>query len=199
MKMLLRIMALLLVLETCILIYIKANPKVETIVQREINEVEVEVPIYKEVEKIVEVEVEKIVEVEKVVEVEVEPQYKYNVTSAEREMLARLVYREANIESLECQKAVVSVVINRWQNGYWGNTLEDVVYAQNQFTPANLIWKTTPNEKNYQAVDEVLKNGVTLPAYVLYFRADYHFDWSGYKPYTQIDQTYFGYFKKDKK
>ena len=69
----------------------------------------------KELEKdIVEKEKEVIVEVEK------EPTYTHNITHAEREMLARLVYREANIESLECQMAVVSVVINRWQDGRWG-------------------------------------------------------------------------------
>jgi hypothetical protein len=181
-----------------VLVYVQDNPKVETVIKKEVNEIEVEVPVYKEVEKIVEVEVEKIVEVEKVIEVEVEPQYTYNITSAEREMLARLVYREANVESLECQKAVVSVVINRLHSGYWGDTLKKVIYAPNQFSPANLIKETTPTEKNYQAVDEVLKNGVTLPPYVLYFRANYHFDWSGYKPYAQIDKTFFGYMEKDK-
>lgn len=140
------------------------------------------------------------VEVEKEVIVEVvkEPTYAHNITSAEREMLARLVYREANIESLECQMAVVSVVINRWKDGRWGDTLEDVIYSPYQFTPANLIYKTTPTELNYTAVDLVLKNGCTLPPYCMYFRADYHFDWDGYKPYTQIDCTCFGYFVTDK-
>ena len=135
---------------------------------------------------------------EVIIEVEKEPTYAYNITSEEREMLARLVYREANVENLECQKAVVSVIINRWQNGYWGDTLEDVVYAKNQFTPADLLYKTTPNERNYEAVDWVLKNGTTLPEYVLYFRANYHFNWQGYKPYTQISTTFFGYLEKDK-
>ena len=142
--------------------------------------------------------IEKEVVIEKEVLVEVEPTYAYKITSKEREMLARLVYREANVESLECQKAVVSVVINRWQNGYWGNTLDDVVYSENQFSPAHLIPQTTPTEINYEAVDYVLKNGCTIPNYVLYFRADYHFKWSGYVPYQQIDNTYFGYQSKDK-
>lgn len=123
----------------------------------------------------------------------------YNITSAEREMLARLVYLEANTESLECQKAIVSVVINRWQSGYWGDTLEDVVYYPNQFSPARLIDQTTPTNTNYQAVDYVLKNGTTVENFVLYFRASYHFDWSGYEPYCKIDNTCFGYFIKDKK
>ena len=96
--------------------------------------------------------------IEKEVFVEIEPTYVYSISSEEREMLARLVYLEANIESLECQKAVVSVVINRWQNGYWGDTLKDVVYAPNQFSPAYLIPNTTPTNTNYEAVDYVLKN-----------------------------------------
>lgn len=147
--------------------------------------------IVEEVEIIKEVEVIKEVPVE--VKVEVEPTYVYNITSEEREMLARLVYLESNIESLECQKAIASVVINRWQSGYWGDTLEDVIYAKGQFTPAHKIHRTTPNETNYAAVDAVLKDGCTLPEYVRYFRANFHFTWAGYKPYTVIDQTYFGY------
>lgn len=146
------------------------------------------------VEVIKEIEVEK----EVIIEVEKEPTYKYNVTSVEREMLARLVYLEGNIESIECQAAIISVVINRWQNGKWGNTLRDVIYYQNQFTPSDLIYKTTPTEINYKAVDFVLQNGCTIPPYCMYFRADYHFDWKGYKPYTKIDTTYFGYFEVDK-
>ena len=153
------------------------------------------------VEVIKEVEIETIVEVEKEVVVEVikEPTYAYNITSKEREMLARLVYLEANTESLECQMAIVSVTINRWQDGRWGNTLEDVVYSPYQFTPANLIYKTTPTELNYTAVDLVLQNGCILPTYCMYFRTDYHFDWEGYKPYAQIDLTCFGYFEGDVK
>ena len=146
--------------------------------------------------EIKEVEIEK----EVIVEVVKEPTYAYNITSAEREMLARLVYREANIESLECQMAVVSVVINRWQDGRWGDTLEEVIYAPYQFSPSGLIYKTTPNETNYQAVDYVLKNGSTLPKYCLYFRANYGFSntWVGYTEYVQISTTYFGYFDADK-
>lgn len=150
--------------------------------------------------EIKEVEKEVIIEVEKeiVVEVVKEPTYAYNITSAEREMLARLVYLEANTESLECQMAIVSVVINRLIDGRWGDTLEEVVYFPYQFTPSNLICKTTPMELNYTAVDLVIQNGCILPPHCMYFRADHHFDWEGYKPYTQIDTTCFGYFVADK-
>jgi hypothetical protein len=144
------------------------------------------------------IEIVKEVEKEVIIEIEKQPTYAYNITSTEREMLARLVYREANIENLECQMAVVSVVINRWQDGKWGSTLEEVIYSPYQFTPANLLYKTTPTELNYTAVDSVLQNGCTLPPYVMFFRANYHFDWDGYKPYTQIDCTCFGYLEVDK-
>ena len=88
-----------------------------------------------QLQKIETVEVIKEVEVvkEKIVKVEKEPTYKYNVSSVEREMLARLVYLEANTESLECQRSVASVVINRWLDGRWGSTLASVIYSPYQF------------------------------------------------------------------
>lgn len=126
------------------------------------------------------------------------PVYAYNITPEEREMLARLIFLEANTESLECQKAVVSIVFNRLQNGYWGDTLEKVVYAPHQFTPAPRIPYVTPTSVNYEAVDYVVQNGVTLPEYVLYFHANRHHNWYGYCGYISIDHTYFGYMLKDK-
>lgn len=135
-----------------------------------------------------------------VVEVEKDPTYKYNISPVERETLARLVYLEANTESIECQRAVVSVVINRWQNGMWGNTITSVIYYPHQFSPSGLIHKTTPTETNYAAVDQVLKNGSSLPSHVMYFRSGHGFSktWDGYAEYAKIDDVYFGYFIKDK-
>jgi hypothetical protein len=140
-------------------------------------------------------------EPQEIIQVEtVEPiTYKYNLTPDQSEMLARLVYLEGNTESLACQKGIVSVIINRLNSGYWGNTLRSVIYAKNQFTPAKRIPYVTPNSTNYEAVDHVLRYGVTLPTYVLYFRANHHHRWSGYRWYIQIDKTYFGYMAKDKK
>lgn len=119
-----------------------------------------------------------------------------DVTPEERLLLAQLVYREANTESLECQKAIVSVVFNRLDAGKWGDTIEEVVYYKNAFTPATsgLLEGVEPTATNYKAVDYVLENGPTLPTYVRYFRADRHFSWDGYECYIVLDHTYFGYF-----
>lgn len=155
-------------------------------------------PQIKEVttEKEVIVEVEK--EVVSEVYIEVEPKNHYNITNVEREMIARLLNREAGAASLECQKMVVSVIFNRYDAAGEGTSLSDIVYAKGQFTPASLLYRTTPTEQNYEAVDYVVKNGSVLPPYVRFFRANYHFNWSGYVGYTSLDGTYFGYLTRDK-
>ena len=175
-----------------IIICMITSPK--EVIEKEVEVTkEVEVPVIVEVAK----EVETIKEVMVEVPIEIEPTY--TISSEEREMLARLVFLEANTESLECQKAIVSTIINRWQYGHWGDTLKDVVYAQDQFTPSGHIWKTTPNETNYEAVDAVIRDGITIPEYVMYFRLDWGFSnvWDGYVEYAKIDNVCFGYFTKD--
>ena len=137
------------------------------------------------------------IETEEASENPTEPSPAFVVTAEERETIARLVYLEARGESYECQKAVVSVVLNRWVSEYWGNTINSVIYAKGQFTTANRIKYTAPDQINYDAVDDVLQNGTTLPYYVMYFRAGYHHRWRGYFGYVVIDNTYFGYMKKD--
>ena len=195
---LLIILAIIICLLIIFIALLLTHPKIETKTIEVLKEVPVEITkeIFVEVPKEIIVEVEKEIIVE--VEVEKEPTYVYQISSEEREMLARLVYLESNIESIECQKAIASVVINRWQHGDFGDTLADVIYAPGQFSPASKIEYTTPNNTNYEAVDYVLKNGCTLPAYVLFFRSRQHFEWDGYVPYQIIDHTYFGYLEKDK-
>lgn len=104
--------------------------------------------------------------------------------------LATLVYLESGSESYECQKAIASVVIHRMQNG--NLTLQEVIYAKNQFSPAYLIAESKPSESTMQAVREVLQDGPTIPNYVTFFRADYYHNWSDLIiPYCVIDHTYF--------
>ena len=143
-------------------------------------------------------EAEPITVTETVIEYVSVPEYVYiekkpviEVTSAERELLARLVYREARGESIECQRAVVSVVINRMKKN--GESVKETIYAKGQFSTAGSLERTTPNEKQYEAVDYVLMNGSTLPDYVLYFSGKSPHGWAGYKVYAVIDNTYFGY------
>ena len=123
---------------------------------------------------------------------EQEPSQVLYLTEEERELLARLVHQEGNIESLECQIAIASVVINRVNAGiFGGDNIYDVIYAKGQFSTAYMLDETVPNETNYEAVDYVIQNGPSIPYYVCFFRANYYF--KEYTPYCNIDHTYFSY------
>lgn len=144
------------------------------------------------------VETEPIVEVVEYVEpepiYEPEPVQSYDwtvpieLTPQERDAFAALIMLESQGESMECKRAVASVVLNRMLND--NRTLYEVLYADNQFEPAPYIASTVGNEDCYAAVDYVLANGPTIPRYVTYF-AIYYFDFA--IPYTVIDHTYFSY------
>ena len=160
-------------------------------------------PIFITIEKEVEVAQEEAKE--EVVEIKEEPkakivtqktQAKLNVD--DRELLARLLYCEGRGESVECQRAIISVIVNRLNSGYWGNTYSNVVYAKGQFSPVSsgAINNVKPSQTQYEVVDYVLENGITIPSWVMYFRASYHFNWKGYTPYCNIDNTYFGGYNK---
>ena len=117
------------------------------------------------------------------------------ITPEEREMLARLVDLEAGICSPRCKRAIVSVVFNMRSAGHWGDTLEEVVYYPNAFSPAYLIeYYISPSQEAYEAVDYVCQNGTTLPEAVCYFRAGRPHNWAYYETYITIDNVYFGYF-----
>lgn len=120
----------------------------------------------------------------------------YNITAEERTMLAKLVHCEASVMSQEGRIAVASVIFNRWDAGKWGETLYDVVHYPYAFSPVlyGVLDDTVPDERDYEAVDYVVKHGSTLPTYVRYFRTDYDFQWENYENYCVIDTMYFGYF-----
>lgn len=120
----------------------------------------------------------------------VEPEPYLEMTEDDVYELATLVYLESGTESYECQKAIASVVIHRMQND--DLTLQEVIYAKNQFSPAYLIAESCPSDSTLAAVKDVLQNGPCIPNYVTFFRADYYHNWSELIiPYCVIDHTYF--------
>ena len=156
-------------------------------------------PIIETVEVIKEIEVVKEIEVPVETIVEIEPEHAIEMSSMDRELIARMAWREGGTCSVECQAAIVSVAINRINNGYWGSSLKEVINAPGQFHVAPLMDYTTPQETSYQAVDLVLKDGVTLPEYVMYFNMGDPGMSTGYHDYTVIDGVHFGYYEKDLK
>jgi hypothetical protein len=134
-------------------------------------------------------------------EPESEPEMYLKLTEEERRIFATLIRLEAGGESYECQLAVGSVIINRMNRT--GKSLEEIIFQKGQFSPARLIhvknengeYKYKPYKRSWEVVDELCKNGPTLPYYVLFFRANRHHSWG--IPYCQIDNTYFSYLERD--
>ena len=114
-----------------------------------------------------------------------------SLSDSEKFELATLVNLESGGESYECQKGVASVILNRMVND--NLSLDNVIYAENQFEPAEYISNSTYTESTLSAVEYVLDNGPTLPRYVTFFRADYYHSWGDLVKYKQIDNTYFSY------
>jgi len=104
---------------------------------------------------------------------------KYN-----REVLARVCMSEAGTEAFIGKVAVVTTILNRCDN--FGQTVEQVVYAPNQYSTAN---NGTPTEEVYRAVDVAISQRDLFPADMMYFRK-YHYHGFG-KPYTVIGSHYF--------
>ena len=70
-------------------------------------------------------------------------------TDDEVELLAALVYCEAGNQSYEGKLAVANVVLNRLNSSQFPNTIKDVIYQKNQFSPASS-----------GALERALNNGV---------------------------------------
>ena len=110
----------------------------------------------------------------------------YTVTVAELQTLAKIVYREARgIPQKSHQAAVIWCILNRLDDGYWGDDIITVATYPNAFA-----WvPDTPVEEEFMdlAIDVVTRwnwekqglqdVGRTLPATYLYFTGDGDFNY----------------------
>lgn len=75
--------------------------------------------------------------------------------SEDSEMLMKIAMAEAEGESVEGKALVMLVVLNRVLDRQFPDTIEEVIFQKNQFTPAvpgGRYWTTTPNEDCYAAL-----------------------------------------------
>lgn len=126
---------------------------------------------------------------------EVEEEVSYSgITQQEYDMLVLTVYLEAGNQTLDCKKAVASVVLNRVNHSDFPSTVYSVLTQENQFM-INFNRTDTPGAECYEAVDSVLEYGSILPPDVLYFFADYcnnSWLWSR-EQYIKYGNTIFAY------
>lgn len=93
----------------------------------------------------------------------------YTYTPQDLNMLAAIIYCEAGNQPYEGKLAVGSVVINRINNPRWPNTLTEVLYQPNQFTPVKsgrfaLALANGVNQSCTQAALEVLSGKINTNA-----------------------------------
>lgn len=101
----------------------------------------------------------------------------------EIDLLAKILFLEANLEPYNGQVAVVETIFNRMIDGYWGDSLYDVLSASGQF----VTWKNRniakPTAENYRVIYDVLDGKTSvLGMDYLYFSRGGHRSHGGMIP-----------------
>lgn len=100
----------------------------------------------------------------------VEPRYgDLTLSEADMDLVARLVWVEAQGEPDEGQQAVAEVVLNRVYSDRFSNTVRGVIYAENQFRGTKYIEDAEPTQTQYEAVERALYGPYVLPIDVTHF------------------------------
>lgn len=93
----------------------------------------------------------------------------FDLTFAERQLLARVVWVEARGESARGQQAVAEVVFNRLMSENFPDNLRDVIYGENQFRSVKFLDDAEPGQAQYQAIEKAIYGPYVLPTDVTYF------------------------------
>lgn len=102
--------------------------------------------------------------------VEVECRYpELELTQDDIELLARMVWLEAQGEPEEGQQAVAEVVLNRLAADNFQDTLKGVIYAEGQFRSTAFLEDAEPTQTQYEAVEQALNGPYVLPKDVVFF------------------------------
>ena len=91
------------------------------------------------------------------------------LTYEEQELIAKVIWVEAQGECAEGQQAVAEIVLNRLISDQFGDTVNDVIYSEGQFRSVPRIPDATPWQAQYDALDAALYGEPILPKDVYYF------------------------------
>jgi len=99
-----------------------------------------------------------------------EPRYPdIQLTAEDRQLLARVIWVEAQGEPEEGQQAVAEVVLNRLASERFGSTLKGVIYAENQFRSVPYLEDAKPYQAQYEAIERAIYGPYVLPENVVHF------------------------------
>ena len=92
-----------------------------------------------------------------------------DLSDADMELLAKLVYAEADGEPFEGQQAVAEVILNRVAASNFPSTVSGVIKAPDQFRAASQLYRAKPTHVQYEAVRRAWKGPYVLDKDVVFF------------------------------
>ena len=99
-----------------------------------------------------------------------EPRYPdIQLNSEDRQLLAKVIWVEAQGECEEGQQAVAEVVLNRMASPNFGNTLKGVIYGAGQFRSVPFLDEAEPYQAQYEAIERAIYGPYVLPEDVVHF------------------------------
>ena len=104
--------------------------------------------------------IEKPIKVKKAVVPVKEPEKAYSFTENDRYLLAKIARAEMGTEDTEAKALAILIVLNRVKSGKFPDTVKEVLYQKNQFSPIGngSFDKLEPDEDCYKAL-ELVENG----------------------------------------
>lgn len=101
---------------------------------------------------------------------EIESRYPgIELTREEQELLAKIIWIEAQGEPAEGQQAVAEVVFNRMVSGKFGDTLKEIIFAEGQFRSVPFLENADAWQAQYDAIERALEGPYILPMNVVHF------------------------------
>ena len=91
------------------------------------------------------------------------------LTQAEIDLMADLIYMEAQGEPFEGQQAIAEVILNRLVAGNFQSSIQNIIYAQDQFKGVEQLYLAEPTHIQYEAIDRALNGPYVLPIDVVFF------------------------------
>ena len=85
------------------------------------------------------------------------------------ELIAKVVWVEAQGECFEGQQAVAEIVLNRMASPHFPSSANDVIYGEGQFRSVKYLKTAEPNQTQYDAIERAIYGPNILPEDVVYF------------------------------
>ncbi len=102
--------------------------------------------------------------------VEVECRYPgLELSADEEDLLARMVWVEAQGEVFEGQQAIAEVVLNRLKSHEFQDTVTGIIQADNQFRSTAYLDQAKPTSVQYEAIRRAIEGPYVLPEEVVHF------------------------------